>query len=237
MIEVLKVLEVLDPTGGRRKINVNQRPVICPHCNSYRSASILGAIVTGTRDPHRDAIAVCQCASDTCRRIFTAFYTLITENGLETGRLLQNRPLEYSPPSEFSEAIRRLSPVFCSTYTQASYAEENDLSEICGARFRRSLEFLCKDFALSRVEMDHNEERTQIIRSSLSQCIDEHMPDAIRDAAHRAAWLGNDETHYYRAWSERDLRDLKALIQLTAKSIDFTLEMEHYIEIMPAPKR
>ncbi len=236
---MIEELEVLDSTGERRKISVNQLPVTCPRCNSYLSANVLGAIVTGTKsDARRDAIAVCQCTSGPCGSIFTAFYTIVTEGGVEEGRLLRNRPLEYSAPSEFSEAIRNLSPVFCLTYVQASYAEENGLSEICGAGFRRSLEFLCKDFAISRLKTDDAEVRkNKIIRSSLSQCIDEYLPDAIKDAAHRAAWLGNDETHYYRAWSERDIRDLKALIQLTAKSIDFTLEMEHYIALMPAPKR
>jgi hypothetical protein len=59
------------------------------------------------------------------------------------------------------------------------------------------------------------------------------LPSPIQDAAKRAAWLGNDEVHYYRTWSDQDISDLKALIQLTVKSIDFTLELDRYISKMP----
>ena len=35
----------------------------------------------------------------------------------------------------------------------------------------------------------------------------------IRDSAERAAWLGNDETHYLRRWEEQDIQDLKDDLQ------------------------
>jgi hypothetical protein len=37
----------------------------------------------------------------------------------------------------------------------------------------------------------------------------------IQATASRATWLGNDETHYVRTWEDKDLSDLKKLIDLT----------------------
>lgn len=230
-------INLFDSACQVRQIGVNAKPDRCPRCTTFRTSEVLGAVLTGgTFDSHRDAVAVCQCSSSVCRKIFTVFYSLVTDNGVETGRLLQNRPLEFFPAITFSEVIQDLSPTFCATYTQAAQAEENGLNEICGAGYRRALEFLCKDYALSHTPDLSAVPREAVVRSSLGRCIQDHLPQPIREAATRAAWLGNDEAHYYRVWTERDLQDLKALIQLTAKSIDFAIELEHYVSKMPSPK-
>ena len=230
-------ITVFEQSGERKEIPINARPGPCPRCEARAGCEVFGAIITGTKwEIRRDAIAVCRCSGPNCRSIYTAFYTLVVENSRETARLLQNRPFEYKSHPEFSDAIREISPIFCETYSQACLAEENELAEICGAGFRRALEFLCKDFAIFRLACKDSESVKRIKKSLLSQCINAHLPEAIKEAATRAAWLGNDETHYYRTWSGRDVRDLKALIQLTVKSIDFTLELEHYKALMPRPK-
>lgn len=231
-------INLIDFAGQLHCISVNSKPERCPKCDDYKSVEVLGAVLTGREyDSRRDAIAVCQCSSILCSKTFTAFYAIIMENGVETGRLLRNSPLEYSAPPRFSETIESLSPTFCATYNQAANAEENGLMEICGAGYRRSLEFLCKDYAKFRIGGIDQKALNNVIRSTLGQCIKDNLPESIRDAANRAAWLGNDETHYYRVWTEHDLQDLKALIQLTAKSIDFAMELDHYISNMPGPKR
>ena len=55
--------------------------------------------------------------------------------------------------------------------------------------------------------------------------------------AKRATWLGNDETHYYKKWPEKDISDLKILIQLTVNSIDNQLLIEKYEKEMDKPKK
>ncbi len=50
----------------------------------------------------------------------------------------------------------------------------------------------------------------------LGKCIKDYVADAnVKACASRAAWLGNDESHYVRKWTERDIKDLKALLRLT----------------------
>ena len=51
--------------------------------------------------------------------------------------------------------------------------------------------------------------------------------------AKRAAWLGNDETHYLRKWEGKDLDELKRLIELTIRWIEMVELSDGYIEEMP----
>jgi hypothetical protein len=45
-------------------------------------------------------------------------------------------------------------------------------------------------------------------------------PGYRKATASRAAWLGNDETHYVRKWEQADLESLKKFIQLTMHWIE-----------------
>lgn len=47
-----------------------------------------------------------------------------------------------------------------------------------------------------------------------------------------AVWLGNDETHYYRRWEDKDINDLKLLIKLTANWIEIKELTKNYSEDM-----
>ena len=65
-------------------------------------------------------------------------------------------------------------------------------------------------------------------------CIKEYVDnDNIKKVAERAAWLGNDETHYVRKWEEKDVQDLKGLIRLTIWWIEQTTETVKLLEEMP----
>ena len=47
-----------------------------------------------------------------------------------------------------------------------------------------------------------------------------------------AIWLGNDETHYERKWVDKDIDDLKTLIDLTLHWINYETLTEQYKESM-----
>jgi hypothetical protein len=57
--------------------------------------------------------------------------------------------------------------------------------------------------------------------------------EQIKGIAKRAAWLGNDETHYVRKWEDKDLNDLKKLITLTLHWIEIETLTEEVIADMP----
>jgi hypothetical protein len=72
--------------------------------------------------------------------------------------------------------------------------------------------------------------RSMFLGRCISEIIDE---DRIKQCAKRAAWLGNDETHYTRVWQAKDIRDLKALIQMTVNWIDLIVQSDAYLQEMP----
>jgi hypothetical protein len=70
------------------------------------------------------------------------------------------------------------------------------------------------------------------------QCIENYVPDGkLKERARRATWLGNDESHYERVWTDHDIEDLKVLIKLTQNLIDDELTAAHYIAGMEDPKK
>ncbi|HEX3036479.1 MAG TPA: hypothetical protein VHT73_15385, partial [Thermodesulfobacteriota bacterium] len=59
----------------------------------------------------------------------------------------------------------------------------------------------------------------------------------IQEVAKRAAWLGNDETHYLRIWTDKDVHDLKLLIQLTVRWIETEELTKEAVKEMPEGKK
>ena len=112
---------------------------------------------------------------------------------------------------EFSEDVRKTSPIFCEIYVQAQMAEQEGYSQICGLGYGKALEFLIKDYAISLNSTDAE----AIKKVSLSECIKNHIPDdELRNSADLARWLRNDETHYLRKFESTDASDLRGLIDI-----------------------
>lgn len=131
----------------------------------------------------------------------------------------------YSAPSLFTEkgfedGIAKLSPQFVKIYNQALQAESQMLDEIAGLGYRKALEFLIKDFAINK--NPDNEDKIQ--NMPLGQCIKSYVIDpSIKILTDRAAWLGNDEAHYMRKHTNRDVKDLKKFISATVHFISMIL--------------
>ena len=230
-----ETIRLVSADGQFRALPVDRIPDRCAHCQRYGKVRVLLAVEMAIEyRARRDALAICQCKDSHCGGAFVAAYAVTTQNGIDAGGLMSHMPLKFSEVAKFCDTISALSPIFCATYDEAVQAQENGLSQICGAGFRRALEFLVKDYAISIAPADNTELRQKIARTLLGLCIRDYLPNgSIQEVAKRAAWLGNDETHYYRTWTKHDTSDLKALIQLTVKWIDFTMEVDHYISVMP----
>ena len=153
-----------------------------------------------------------------CRRQFTAFYRRSggnAPNGLPNFELQCCTPLTPIAPV-FDLVVNELSPNFVRIYTQSSAAEGYGLDDIAGPGFRKALEFLVKDYAI-QLNPGHEEE---IKRMQLAAVIAKFLPgDKLMIVSSRAAWLGNDETHYERRWVDKDLQDLKKLISASVHFI------------------
>jgi len=172
-----------------------------------------------------------QCPRAACLHLFIGRYFGHYERGLSQYRLTLRSVAPYSPtaPTHPPE-VGTLSPSFVEIHAQAAAAEAWSLDQISGCGYRKALEFLIKDYAVS---LD-NKNADTIKAKLLGQVIADHISDVnIQECARRATWLGNDETHYVRRWTERDIVDLKSLIALTESWINTHLLTQKYLREMP----
>lgn len=163
------------------------------------------------------------CPNSDCEFCFVAEYLFHGEGDFRFTRILKPKLKEL----EFNSMIPEISESFTRIYNQAFSSEQLGLAEISGVGYRKALEFLIKDYLIYL-----NPEKTEVIkRLFLGNCIKDHISnEQIKSVAKRAVWLGNDETHYVRKWEDKDLSDLKILIELTTRWIEME-ELTKKLEI------
>jgi hypothetical protein len=170
---------------------------------------------------------VFRCPRNDCERLFIARYTQ-SHAGYS---FFESVPLKVAP-NKWSDTVKRVSPRYCDIYDEASSAEQQGLKLVCGPGYRKALEFLVKDYLCAA----HPARAEDIKREPLAKCIRDFIENPkIVATATRAAWLGNDEVHYLRAWEDKDLKDLKNLIDLTVHWIEIEELTKGVVDDMPEP--
>ena len=127
---------------------------------------------------------------------------------------------EYALPSNtkpliFDNFINNISPQFSNIYNQAKQAEDLGLNELVGIGYRKSLEYLVKDYL---IQVQGEDEHT-IKSSLLGTCINKISDTKIQTLARDATWLGNDETHYEKRHPEYDITYIKLFIKTLVQFI------------------
>lgn len=176
---------------------------------------------------------ILQCPNDACQHLFVARYK--RDGNAYT--------LDTSVPAEIrnieqTETISKVSPDFVKIYDEAHRAEESGLKLVAGPGYRKALEFLIKDYIFTlftdedpKVKAAH---QAAVEKMLLGACIATYIKsEQVKEIAKRAAWLGNDETHYVRKWEGKDLDDLKKLITLTLHWIEIEKLTADVIKDMP----
>ena len=107
------------------------------------------------------------------------------------------------------------------------------LNQIAGPGYRKAFEFLIKDYAKSIAPDRAAEIEAKFAGAVVSDFVGDPRIQAV---AKRSLWLGNDETHYLRKWTDHDVSDLVTLIKLTANWIEIDHLSKSYVESMPDPK-
>ncbi len=132
------------------------------------------------------------------------------------------------------ESACRISPDFKQIYLEARMAQAAGLDLICGGGYRKALEFLIKDYAISLCP----EKAEAIKERDLNYAISCTDNENIKSFASRASWLGNDALHYLKKWEGMDLFDLKDLIEQSVLSIDQDVRRRTLLAKMPKdPKK
>ena len=215
---------------------IDKIPDFCPLCDMeikplYRYAWENDKILDDQR-----LYVIFLCPNEKCQNLFISYYRppgRIDRHTLDTNYYYIGSSPGGIRKRDFPEEITELSKKFSEIYNQAKEAEERRLREICGAGYRRALEFLIKEYLINKKVAT----RETIEKTRLGDCIENYIKDKrIKTCAKRAAWLGNDETHYIRKWGDKDLEDLKTLIQLTVNWIHNELLTKKYEKEMPDKK-
>lgn len=198
---------------------------ICPHCGRSLSPKILSAFMIDDTDEYDNKLFVTNfCPA--CDNCFLSCHTYNEDS--ECYEFVSNFPSSKTIVL-FSENICSISPDFVSIYSDASSAETNGLSTICGIGYRKSLEFLVKDYAIYLCP----ESETDIIKKSLSSCIRDHIENEhLKKLALAAAWLGNDETHYVRKHEDYNIAHLKSFINAFVTFIDAELAVSEASKLL-----
>lgn len=211
--------------GDGVSVRLNELPDLCPRCHKNIQPNFLNSYVLGD-------LGVCQaifrCTSQKCQEIFIANYSHISTTQPQLCTLQNLTP--FAPKKIHTpEIVAAISPTFVEIYNQTNAAQTAGLDQIVGIGLRKALEFLIKDFAT----LEHPESEEQIRRGLLAACINTYIVDTnVKECAKRAAWLGNDETHYTRKWETKDINDLKLLVRLTINWIENSLLTKKYISEM-----
>ena len=218
------------------RLEYDYYPDICPICHHAIEPKYLTAILTGQPDNKNTYLHIAfQCTYRDCSKMFIGIYKRISFNaqGKAVGSFYFQKavPQSYTKPIIPDEIIE-LSLSFVKIFEQSKAAESFNLDEITGVGYRKALEFLIKDYCIYKNKEKENEIKT----SFLGKVINEYVDDVnIKACAKRAVWLGNDETHYVKKWEEKDLKDLKILIELTIGWIRNNLLTEKYMQDMSDP--
>lgn len=202
------------PGGNNTDVSLSELPNECPVCHVTIEPEYLGGTQMVAAFDWLEAYY--RCTNMKCRRHFTAFYRYTSQNGPR--RVFQFERCDPAVPRmpEFDQVIGELSPNFIHVYAESITAEDQGLTEIAGPGFRKSLEFLIKDYAIQLSPQNEAE----IKQIPLAKVVKEYLPgDKLTVVSSRAVWIGNDETHYERRWIGKDLQDLKKLINATVHFI------------------
>jgi len=232
MTTTIKAEYEIDLALHTKDFKVNKIQDFCPLCHSsikpvYRYAWV----------DNRGLQAVFECPNENCKKLFIAYYRISTadeRSQLETEYYYSSSEPIRVKEKAFSETIANISAQFCEVYNEALIAEQRRLKHICGAGYRRALGFLIKDYLIH----EKKDEKEEIEHKRLFDCIEQYVDDSrIKECAQKAAWLSDGETHYYRKWGDRDLHDLKVMIDLTVNWIESESLAKKIIEEIPEQKK
>ncbi|MFC4387531.1 hypothetical protein ACFOZ1_06850 [Gracilibacillus marinus] len=205
-------------------VYVDHFPSECGRCHKNVDPTFLdGAFVKG--DSKSSFLeAAFQCTNQACNSLIIGYYIRINDK-----MCLQDHAPISPVNKDFNKEIEEVSPNFIEIYNQAYFAEQSDLKLISGIGYRKALEFLVKDYLIHLNPDDEN----NILRKPLGQCIQSIDNNNIKEISKRATWIGNDEAHYIRKWEDKDVNDLKRLIEVTVYFISMDISSRTYLEEMP----
>jgi len=244
-------ISALDEQNKKRLVTIDRIPGKCPLCRRTITPEMSDAFYRWDWATQINLQIVFRCPLEDCRNVFIGYY-IQKSTDLFLNHLKPQRALKET----FPRIITWYSKSFIDLYNQAYCAEQSELPDVAGAGYRKAFEFLIKDYLLTKNLRDEKKYREYFLEGAdvdksilrpKSNKVQKSIKDAflgtliekkikvtrIREIAKRAAWLGNDATHYQKRWINKDLGDLKTMIHWTVTWIDNDESTRQLIDGMP----
>lgn len=208
----------------------DREPDECPCCHCNCHPEEIAHSFTGVGHKDRKSIdsileIVYGCPRQECGRLFIARYRITKSSRIFS--LYACVPI--TPKSTaFPKEVESVSPEFVAIFSEAAAAEAYGLKRVAGPGYRKALEYLVKDYLIK----SYPDKEKEITSEFLGACIKRIGDTKIKKCAKRAAWVGNDETHYKRKWLDKGMGDLKTLIKLVVNWIESEILTQQYEEDM-----
>ena len=194
------------------KISYNSfNSINCPYCNTLQRPIYRNSIYANNK-----LYLLCYC--EECKKVYISEYECESIPILHTTRFnIKIKSFTKAYPNDFKystfdDCIKSLSPNFVKIYDQALTANSFNLDEIAGMGFRKALEFLIKDYAIS-LNID-------VKNKSLSDTISLINDPFLNEIAKPCVKILNDETHYFRKFEKVEVEDIDKLIKAIVSMIE-----------------
>lgn len=219
MKEPITLISYSDNTSSNANVEFASS---CPLCGIALSPDVLyGALIDYDDESKNKVFLLNYCPK--CEECFISRHVYDTE---DDGYLFESSAPLTTIRHDFPDTIKKISPDFVSIYNESLQAEAQGMTSICGMGYRKSLEFLVKDYAI-HLNTDTPKEIDKIKSMPLSACIQKYVDTPkIKTLATASAWLGNDETHYVRKHKDYGLKQLKTFVSAVSAFIDYNLSCE-----------
>lgn len=217
--------------NSTKTLFVNYEPINeCPSCKKALAPQNLYGLIHDKDDNQRVLSVADYCNG--CQTLIVSEFSIEkhviyhsdgsishSDDTYDMTKLNHSAPISFKE-REFDAKLKDLSPQFVKIYNQAKKTEELGLDEIAGLGYRKSLEFLVKDYAIYK-----NPDEMDTIKSTwMSNCIKTYIDnEQIKTLAEKSEWIGNDEAHYIKIQEDRDINDMKKFIDAMTYFISMTL--------------
>ena len=178
----MKINKNFNRKNDNTTVTVNYEAIEeCPNCKKALAPQNLYGIVHARDD--KEILSVADYCNG-CHSLIVSEYEIsrkltrtlsdgrkeYSEKNYNMIKLNHSAPINFKE-KEFNEKLKKVSPQFVKVYNQALKAEEFSLDEIAGLGYRKSLEFLIKDFAIY-----NNPEKADEIKSTwMMKCIKDYI--------------------------------------------------------------
>ncbi|MGK0551932.1 DUF4145 domain-containing protein [Enterococcus faecalis] len=217
---MLKIVEVEFPETPFKLTGNFNLSDNCPHCKNFIQPIVIhgrAQNIVEMKTENKVAVML-QCPNEKCKQFFLDWFSIVVNSSMSI-ETITDLVYTYSPvlENDLPKDIEIIFPDFTKIYNQSIGAEVYKLDQIAGIGYRKSLEFLIKDYAIRL----HPQKIDSIKQDYLKDVISKYFGDfpKLQSLATAASWIGNDETHFVRKHEDKDIESMKKFIKSAAMYI------------------